>query len=91
MHDCSSNMVDSTWVTQQSDPDCFPFRAGFTILLSYSTQVRSSNFLLLVGKNSFLSFSRPADAYFAYYITYLATQRILFQFEWTIVFFPFHS
>ena len=38
--------MDSTWVTQQGDTDGFPFRVGFTISISNSTQVRSSNFLL---------------------------------------------
>ena len=38
--------MDSTWVTQQDDADDFPFRVGFTTLISNSTQVRSRNFLL---------------------------------------------
>ena len=42
----------------------------------------------LVGIKPFPSFSRLAGAHFAYCLTYLATQRILFQFGQTIAFFP---
>ena len=75
-------MVDSTMVTHQSDPDRFPFRAGFTTLVPYSIQVKFSK--SLVGINSFLSFCRLAGIHFAYCITYLVTQKNLFQFEQTI-------
>ena len=84
-------MVDSTWVTHQSDPDRFAFRAGFTILVSYSTQVMSSNLLLFGWHKPFLSFSRLTGGHFAYYITDLATQKILFRFERTVAFFLVHS
>ena len=32
-------MLDSTWVTQQSNPDCFQFRVAFTILLYNHTHL----------------------------------------------------